>query len=155
MAQATSGQRWTGGVNRPARVYDGEVAVEGRRFGPDRRCRLSICKWEEKTMLAEFSIYPVGGTSHLSKDIAHVIQTLGERGLRFELGPLSTAIEGDWDEVLAAIRACHQKMLEAHDRVVTTITIDERLGGQHCLADMVDAVKRELAAQKHDAEVEC
>ena len=43
-------------------------------------------------MLAEFSIYPLGGTRHLSKDIAQVVQTLGETGLHFELGPLSTAV---------------------------------------------------------------
>lgn len=99
-------------------------------------------------MLAEFSIYPLGGTRHLSKDIAHVIQTLGETGLQFELGPLSTAVEGEWNDVLHAIRACHQKMLDAHERVITTITIDECRIGQHRLAEMVDAVKSELAAQK-------
>lgn len=106
-------------------------------------------------MLAEFSIYPLGGTRHLSKDIAQVVQTLGETGLHFELGPLSTAIEGDWDEVLQAIQKCHRKMVEAHERVITTITIDECRSGQHRLADMVASVKRELAGQRHDAEIEC
>jgi uncharacterized protein (TIGR00106 family) len=106
-------------------------------------------------MLAEFSIYPVGGTRHLSKDIAYLLETLGETGLHFELGPLSTAVEGDWDKVLEAIHACHRKMVEMHDRVVTMITIDECLSGQHRLAEMVDSVKRQLAAEKHDAEVEC
>ena len=38
-------------------------------------------------MLAEFSIYPLGGTRHLSKDIAHVVETLGETGLHFETRP--------------------------------------------------------------------
>jgi uncharacterized protein (TIGR00106 family) len=106
-------------------------------------------------MLAEFSIYPLGGTRHLSKDIAHVVQTLGETGLHFELGPLSTAIEGDWDEVLQAIQKCHRKMVEAHDRVITTITIDECRSGQHRLVEMVDSVKRELAGQKKDAQIKC
>jgi len=104
-------------------------------------------------MLAEFSIYPLGGTRHLSKDIAHVMQTLDETGLHFELGPLSTAIEGDWGPVLEAIHTCHRKMVEAHDRVITTITIDECKGGQHRLAEMVASVKQELAREKHDAEI--
>jgi uncharacterized protein (TIGR00106 family) len=106
-------------------------------------------------MLAEFSIYPLGGTRHLSKDIAHVVQALAGTGLHFELGPLSTAIEGDWDAVLHAIHTCHRKMVEAHDRVITTITIDECKSGQHRLAEMVDSVKRQLAGQKHDTEIEC
>ncbi|MEX0979302.1 MAG: MTH1187 family thiamine-binding protein [Pirellulales bacterium] len=103
-------------------------------------------------MLVEFSIYPLGGTRHLSKDIAHVIQTLGESGLHFELGPLSTAIEGDWDQVLAAIHKCHRKMVEAHDRVITTITIDECKSGQHRLSEMVESVKRQLPAQSLGAQ---
>jgi uncharacterized protein (TIGR00106 family) len=106
-------------------------------------------------MLAEFSIYPLGGTRHLSKDIAHVVETLGETGLHFELGPLSTAVEGEWEPVLQAIHECHHRMVEAHERVVTTITIDECRGGQHRLGEMVEAVKQELAGQKHDAEIEC
>jgi uncharacterized protein (TIGR00106 family) len=106
-------------------------------------------------MLAEFSIYPVGGSGLLSKDIAYILETLGETGLHFELGPLSTAIEGEWDAVLEAIRACHRKMVETHDRVVTMITIDDCRSGQRRLAEMVDSVKRQLAAEKHDAEVEC
>ena len=106
-------------------------------------------------MLAEFSIYPLGQTRHLSKDIAQIMQTLGETGLHFELGPLSTAVEGDWDDVLNAIQKCHRKMVEAHDRVITTITIDECKSGQHRLSEMVASVKRELAGQQHDAEIEC
>jgi uncharacterized protein (TIGR00106 family) len=106
-------------------------------------------------MLAEFSIYPVGGTRHLSKDIAYLLETLGETGLQFELGPLSTAIEGDWDKALDAIHACHGKMVEMHNRVVTMITIDECRSGQHRLAEVVETVKHQLAAEKHDAEVEC
>lgn len=106
-------------------------------------------------MLAEFSIYPLGETHHLSKDVALMVEILGETGLHFEVGPLSTAIEGDWDEVLRAIRECHSKMVGKHERVVTRITIDERRSGQHRLSEVVQAVKQELATHKHDAEIEC
>lgn len=46
-------------------------------------------------------------------------------------------------------------MVDVHERVITTITIDECKSGQHRLAEMVASVKRELAGQKHDAEIEC
>jgi uncharacterized protein (TIGR00106 family) len=106
-------------------------------------------------MLAEFSTYPLGETHHLSKDVALMVEVLRATGLHFELGPLSTAIEGDWDEVMHAIRDCHCKMTEKHDRVITRITIDDRRSGQHHLGEMVEAVKKTLAAHKHDAEIEC
>jgi uncharacterized protein (TIGR00106 family) len=105
-------------------------------------------------MLAEFSIYPLGGTRHLSKEIARVVETLGDTGLHFELGPLSTAIEGDWDQVLKAIRLCHEKMVEEHDRVITTITIDQCKSGQHRLAEMVESVKRQLPARERAGAIE-
>jgi uncharacterized protein YqgV (UPF0045/DUF77 family) len=67
------------------------------------------------------------------------------------LGPLSTTVEGDWNQVFEAIRSCHEKMVEAHDRVITAITIDQCKTGQHRLSEMVKAVKRHLPAQAHNA----
>jgi uncharacterized protein YqgV (UPF0045/DUF77 family) len=58
-------------------------------------------------MLAEFSINPLQ-TEHMSKDVAKFIDTLESTGLHFHLGPMSTAVEGNWEQVMEAIRRCHQ-----------------------------------------------
>lgn len=100
-------------------------------------------------MLVQFSIYPLQ-EEHLSKDVARVIETLEGTGLDYRLGPMSTAIEGSWDQVLAAIRRCHEAVAQGHERVVTTITIDDRKSQPHHLAEMISSVEQQLGRQaKH------
>jgi uncharacterized protein (TIGR00106 family) len=94
-------------------------------------------------MLAEFSIYPMN-TEHMSKDVAKVIETLQATGLEYRLGPLGTCIEGDLEQVLAAVRRCHQAVASDHERVITTIVIDDRKNKPHHLSDMVTSVEQQL-----------
>jgi len=105
-------------------------------------------------MLAQFSIYPLGHTRHLSKDIARVVEILKATGLHFQLGPLSTSVEGDWNEVFQAIHKCHEEMATQHDRVITTIVVDDNRIAPHSLEEMVNSVNKELS-HPHDQDIEC
>jgi len=44
------------------------------------------------------------------------------------LTSMGTIIEGDWDEVLTIIKKCHAEVRGLSERVVTSITIDDRKG---------------------------
>jgi len=94
-------------------------------------------------MLAEFSINPLN-VEHMSRDVAQVVETLQSTGLEYRLGPMGTCIEGSLDEVLAAIRRCHEAVAGRHDRVITTIVIDDRKHHSHHLSDMVASVERHI-----------
>jgi uncharacterized protein (TIGR00106 family) len=94
-------------------------------------------------MLAEFSINPMN-TEHMSRDVARVIETLQAMGLEYRLGPMGTCVEGDLEQVLAAIRRCHQAVAGNHERVITTILIDDRKNQPHRLSDMVASVEQQL-----------
>ena len=94
-------------------------------------------------MLAEFSIYPTDET-HLSKEVARIIKVLEEVGLDYRLGPMGTAVEGNWDQIMSAIHRCHLAVAGHHARVITTITIDDRKNQPHHLDDMVGAVDEQL-----------
>jgi uncharacterized protein YqgV (UPF0045/DUF77 family) len=82
----------------------------------------SVVVPEEPIMIAEFSIYPTDGAQ--DKEQAWIADELETSGMPYRLGPMSTCVEGDWDDVMAAIRRCHQAVAERHDRVVTTVVID-------------------------------
>lgn len=97
-------------------------------------------------MLAEFSIIPMDGI-HMSKDVAKVIETLQATGLDYRLGPMGTCIEGDWEEVVAAIRRCHQEVARNHERVITHITIDERKTQPHHLGEMIASVQQQISGK--------
>ena len=75
-------------------------------------------------MLAQFSIWPLD-RPHMSEDIASITQVLDQSGVRYEVGPMGTTVEGQWQDVMAAIQACRETLLAAHQRVLTTITIDD------------------------------
>jgi uncharacterized protein (TIGR00106 family) len=98
---------------------------------------------KEKIMLAEFSLFPLDQT-HLSGEVAKVVEALEEAGLEYRLGPMGTSIEGDWDELMGAIKACHQAVADHHARVITTITIDDHREGEHHLDEMITSVEESL-----------
>jgi uncharacterized protein (TIGR00106 family) len=101
-------------------------------------------RWKRgRTTLAEFSINPMN-TEHMSKDVARVIETFQATGLEYRLGPMGTCVEADLDQVLAAIRRCHQAVAGNHERVITTIVIDDRKIQPHHLRDMVASVEQQL-----------
>lgn len=94
-------------------------------------------------MLAEFSIYPTDET-HMSRDVARVVEKLEEAGIDYRLGPMGTSVEGDIDQVLAAVKACHQAVSEGHRRVITHLVLDDQREGGHHLDEMVQAVEQHL-----------
>lgn len=94
-------------------------------------------------MLAQFAIYPTDET-HMSSDVAKMIEVLEQAGVEYRLGPTSTSVEGDWESIMSAIGRCHQTAIQEHARVITTITIDDRQGQTHHLDEMVEAVERHL-----------
>jgi uncharacterized protein (TIGR00106 family) len=66
-------------------------------------------------------VYPV---------VDRAIEAIRASGVRFEVGPMETVMEGPLDSLLAAARAAHLACLEAGaQRVVTIIKIGDALGG--------------------------
>lgn len=98
-------------------------------------------------MLVEFSITPIGRGESLSEDIAAVLDLVDKSGLEYQLTAMGTLIEGDWDELLALIKRCHQLLLERVPRVVTWIHIDDRKGTTDQLRYKVEAVEKRLGRE--------
>jgi len=78
-------------------------------------------------MLAELELIPLGqpGTS-VSPLLATVARLIDASGVDYRVGPMGTTVEGDWDQVMALAKRCHQALLQSADRVLTTIKIDDR-----------------------------
>ena len=76
-------------------------------------------------MFAQFSIWPLAGAA-VDVSTAHTInEALDGLEVKYEVGSMGTNIEGDWDQVMAAILVCHQAVAARHSRVLTNITIDD------------------------------
>lgn len=95
-------------------------------------------------MIVEFSIVPIGRGIHLSKAIAELIKIVERSGVDYQLTPMGTIIEGDWDTVMGVIKKCHLRALSDARRVVTNIRIDDFPGRTGQIRRKVEAVKRAL-----------
>lgn len=77
-------------------------------------------------MIAEFSIVPLTGEESLSKYVAIVLKEVKKSGLKYQLTPMGTIVEGDTDSVFELIKNCHNLMKKHANRVLTRISIDDR-----------------------------
>jgi len=93
-------------------------------------------------VIAEFTIIPIGVGVSLSKYVAACEQVLEGSGLSYELHANGTNLEGEWDEVLNAIKACHEKLHEMGvPRISTIIKIGTRTDRTQKMKDKVESVR--------------
>ncbi|CAH7666890.1 hypothetical protein PPACK8108_LOCUS1252 [Phakopsora pachyrhizi] len=101
-----------------------------------------------KSCTADFCLIPIGGDdgSSVGRYIAECQRVLEKTGLEYKLHGYGTGIEGDWDEVMSAIKACHQAV---HDmgcpRVATDIRIGTRMDKKSSLDLKVKSVENHLS----------
>jgi len=69
-------------------------------------------------MLVELSIDPLGRGTHLSHDLAGILKIVDNSGLRYCLTPFGTCIEGEWDEVMALVKRCHEQARTGSSHVI-------------------------------------
>ena len=95
-------------------------------------------------MLVELSIIPLGGDTHLSDQIASVLEVVHESGLPYQLTPAGTCIEGDWDEVISLVRRCHERARETSPHVFTTVRIEDEADGRDKLTRNITSVEEKI-----------
>ena len=95
-------------------------------------------------MIANFTIVPIGKESSLSARVAEVLKIVSDSGIDYKLHSMGTILEGDWDEIMRLIKKCHKRILKDSDRVLTTITIDDRKGRTGRIAGKVKSVEKKL-----------
>ena len=97
--------------------------------------------------IIEVSIIPVGpGTPSLSKQVSRALNVLErQKDVKYQLTPMGTIVEGDLDKVLNVVRQMHESGFdESVQRVLTTITIDDRRDKIATMADKVSSVQSKL-----------
>jgi uncharacterized protein (TIGR00106 family) len=95
-------------------------------------------------MLIEFSIVPVGSGSSLGDRLAEVLKIVDESGLPYKINPMGTVVEGEWDELFRLVRKCHKTVMKKEERVVTSISVDDRKGKPNRIEQKVKSVEKRL-----------
>jgi uncharacterized protein (TIGR00106 family) len=92
-------------------------------------------------VIADLTVVPIGVGISLSKYVAACEDVLNQPGLKTTLHPNGTAIEGEWDAVMDAVKACHEKVhAMGAPRIFTNLKIGTRIDREQTLEDKVDSV---------------
>jgi uncharacterized protein (TIGR00106 family) len=95
-------------------------------------------------MIAAFSITPLGVGTSVSSAVADAVRLVRASGLPNETNAMFTNVEGEWDEVMALVKACVMKVAETAPRVSVVIKVDHRPGVTDALRTKVEVVESQL-----------
>jgi uncharacterized protein (TIGR00106 family) len=95
-------------------------------------------------MIAAFSITPLGVGESVSASVAEAVRLVRASGLPNETNAMFTNVEGEWDEVMALIKACVETIADTAPRVSVVIKLDHRPGVSDALHAKVAAVEAHL-----------
>jgi uncharacterized protein (TIGR00106 family) len=96
------------------------------------------------SMLLEFSMSPLGKGESVSEYVAASLDIIDRSGVPYRLNPMGTVLEGEWDDVMAVVRQCLDKMGERCDRVTCSMKFDWRRGATGRLTAKVEKVEQRL-----------
>ena len=95
-------------------------------------------------MIVEFSIVPIGKGESLSSYVAEAFKIIEASGVAYEHHAMGTNLEGDWDEVMAVIKACRDKLHKSSNRVLLSIKIDDRKGATDRISKKVQSAREKM-----------
>lgn len=96
-------------------------------------------------VIADLGIIPLGVGLSLSGYIAQCEKVLKEAGLKTRVHANGTNIEGEWDDVVAAVKRCHQVLHEAGvPRITTVLKLGTRVDRDQSMEDKVRSVNEKL-----------
>src|SRR5690242_5915020 len=99
-------------------------------------------------MIAQFTLLPLGTKSDsLSRILAKAMRHVLQSGLPYKVGPMGTAVEGDWYEVMNLVNRCRKTLLRECDRVEILLAIDDRKGVKNALTNKVRSLERKLGSK--------
>ncbi|SHF49017.1 MTH1187 family thiamine-binding protein [Desulforamulus putei] len=97
--------------------------------------------------IVEVTVIPLGtGSTSLSSFVAGCVRVLEQAaGIKYQLTPMGTVIEGDLTRVMELVRQMHeQPFLVGASRVSTTIRIDDRRDKEGTMQGKVASVETKL-----------
>jgi uncharacterized protein (TIGR00106 family) len=95
-------------------------------------------------MIVAFSVTPLGVGPDVAEYVADAVRVVRGSGLPNRTDAMFTSIEGEWDEVMAVVKAAVDVVAAKAPRVSVTLKADIRPGITDALESKVAAVDRLL-----------
>jgi uncharacterized protein (TIGR00106 family) len=98
-------------------------------------------------VLLEFSMTPLGKSESVSQYVSRSIDIIDKSGLPYQMNPMGTVLEGEWDEVFSVVKKCYERMKEDCNRISVAIKVDYRKDKQSRLKSKIASVEKQLGRQ--------
>lgn len=99
-------------------------------------------------VIVDLCVIPIGVGVSVSEYVAACHEIFQEKGLKATLHAYGTNIEGEWDEVMAAVKECHEKVHQmGAPRISSTIRLGTRTDREQSMQDKIDSVEAKLGEQ--------
>lgn len=96
-------------------------------------------------VIIDLCVVPIGVGVSLSEYVVECERVLKARGLKTRLHAYGTNIEGEWDEVFAAVKACHEAVhAKGAPRITTTIKAGTRIDREQTMEEKIESVEEKL-----------
>lgn len=96
-------------------------------------------------VMIDLCVVPIGVGVSVSAYIAECERLIQAAGLSAQLHPYGTVIEGEWDQVFAVVKQCHEKVhAMGAPRVFTTMKVGTRTDREQTMQDKIDSVQAKL-----------
>jgi uncharacterized protein (TIGR00106 family) len=97
-------------------------------------------------VIMDLCVVPGGVGTSVSKYVAACEKVLADAGLEYKLHAYGTNIEGEWDDVMAAVKRCHETVHGmGAPRIHTNIKLGTRTDRAQTMADKIRSVEEKLA----------
>ncbi|WP_018654955.1 MTH1187 family thiamine-binding protein [Actinomadura flavalba] len=96
-------------------------------------------------MLVAFSVTPLGTGEDVGELVAEAVRVVRASGLPHRTDAMFTTIEGEWDEVMAVVKAATDAVAARAPRVSLVLKADLRPGVTDALNAKVATIERHLA----------
>lgn len=92
-------------------------------------------------VIMDLCVIPMGVGVSVSEYVVACHRVLKEAGLKTQLHAYGTNIEGEWDEVMSAVKTCHETVhgLGA-PRITTTIKMGTRVDRDQTMEEKISSV---------------
>jgi uncharacterized protein (TIGR00106 family) len=96
-------------------------------------------------VIADLCIVPLGVGVSVSKEVAICERILKESQLKIHLHAYGTNIEGEWDDVFAAVKECHQVLHQMGvPRITSSLRFGTRVDREQTMEDKVRSVEEKV-----------
>lgn len=96
------------------------------------------------SVLLEFSMSPLDKGESVGEYVARSLEIIDKSGVDYRLNPMGTVLEGEWNDVMAVVTQCYERMSQDCNRVSVSIKIDARKNQTGRLAGKIASVEKRL-----------